>query len=97
MDRKLPQTYEEALNVWSYAASRSESLENIAFNECLADSNLATVRFQALWTEILRLREENKELRREMKEDTGVIAVWRRRALDAEDYINELETKGPRF
>lgn len=46
-----------------YPNASTESLEIIRVNECdCGDGSLATKRFQALWNEIERLREEVSDL-----------------------------------
>ena len=51
-----------------YPDASTEPLEIIRVNECEADPDLATKRFQALWNEIERLRQDNLDLRRKAAE-----------------------------
>jgi hypothetical protein len=51
-----------------YQNASTEPLEIIRHNECDAAGGLATSRFQALWNEIERLRQENLDLSRKVAE-----------------------------
>lgn len=72
-----------------YPHASTEPLEIIRVNECEADWNLATHRFQALWNEIERLRAENDALKAADRDHLSAKNGMEKRLGDLIDRLTE--------